>query len=142
MRRPDLDGEPPKSGMIVEFDAATGIVKTSDESHHGLGSGDWVKFTLLEGSTELNDGEPRQIDICAVERPQADGSTKPVHGFAFKLRDYRQGDASPYVRGGYFEQVKMPSKVEHAPLLESVVSPKLVSNRWDDPSRPEKLPRF
>jgi ubiquitin-activating enzyme E1 len=53
----DVNGEEPISAMMasVTQEADGGVVATLDEVRHGFEDGDTVKFTEVEGMTELNE---------------------------------------------------------------------------------------
>jgi ubiquitin-activating enzyme E1 len=77
-----------------------------DEARHGLEDGDFVTFTEVQGMEELNDCKPRKV---SVKGP-----------YTFTIGDTSSfGD---YIRGGIFNQVKMPKILEfvslRCPLLQ------------------------
>jgi ubiquitin-activating enzyme E1 len=63
----DVNGEEPISAMIASItqDADGGLVATLDEVRHGFESGDVVKFSEVEGMTELN-GTSHQITVISI----------------------------------------------------------------------------
>ena len=66
-----------------------------DESKHGLGDGDYVTFSEIEGMSELNGCQPIKV---AVQGP-----------YTFTIGDTtRFGN---YIKGGMFTQVKMPKVI-------------------------------
>jgi ubiquitin-activating enzyme E1 len=60
----DVNGEEPISAMIASItqDAEGGLVATLDEVRHGFESGDVIKFSEVEGMTELN-GTTHKITV-------------------------------------------------------------------------------
>lgn len=67
-----------------------------DETRHGLEDGDFVTFTEVQGMAELNGCKPRKV---TVKGP-----------YTFTIGD--TSGLSDYVRGGIFNQVKMPKIIE------------------------------
>lgn len=60
----DTSGEQPLSNMIASVTKdKQGLVTCLDESRHGLQTGDFVKFSEIQGMTELNNAEPREIKV-------------------------------------------------------------------------------
>ena len=54
----DKNGEPPRRGFVESITQdETGLVTLWDEKLHDLQDGDVVKFSGVEGMTELNDKE-------------------------------------------------------------------------------------
>lgn len=106
----DPTGEQALSGMIVSVDKdKEGLVTCLDETRHGLEDGDFVTFTEVQGMEELNGCKPRKV---SVKGP-----------YTFTIGDTSAfGD---YIRGGIFQQVKMPKIIEFKPLRESLKSPEL-----------------
>jgi len=99
----DLTGEPPRQGMVVNISkAAKGVVQVHDDARHGLSDGDFVRFTEVEGMTELNAAPAQPIKV-----------TTP---FAFEIGDTSAfGD---YAGNGLFFQVKQGAKLTFAPLAK------------------------
>ncbi|KAL3985654.1 ubiquitin-activating enzyme E1 family protein [Acanthocheilonema viteae] len=110
----DLNGERCKESLIEHVDAETGDVTTLDNVMHGLEDGDYVTFSEVRGMTELNGIEPLKI---TVKKPDVFNIGKVA------------ADFSPYVEGGRFTQVKVPSTVSHKSLKESLDEPDIVM--WD-----------
>ena len=73
-----------------------GLVTCLDETRHGLEDGDFVTFTEVQGMGELNGCKPRKV---TVKGP-----------YTFTIGD--TSGLSDYVRGGIFNQVKMPKIIE------------------------------
>jgi len=79
-----------------------------EDKRHSFQDGDHVKFTEVEGMTELNSGEP--IEICDTT------------AFTFKLKlDTRELGA--YTGQGLVEDIKVPKKVSFHSLEESSQDP-------------------
>ncbi|EJW83165.1 ubiquitin-activating enzyme E1 [Wuchereria bancrofti] len=110
----DLNGERCKELLIEHVDAETGDVTTLDNVMHGLEDGDYVTFSEVKGMTELNGIEPLKITI---KKPNVFNIGKVVAKF------------SPYVEGGRFTQVKVPSTISHKSLKESLIEPDILM--WD-----------
>lgn len=71
-----------------------------DEARHGLEDGDFVTFTEVQGMEELNGCKPRKV---SVKGP-----------YTFTIGDTSSfGD---YIRGGIFNQIKMPKLLEFVSL--------------------------
>lgn len=50
--------------MLAEIEkSADAVVTCLDETRHGYETGDWVKFSEVQGMTEINSSEPRQIKV-------------------------------------------------------------------------------
>ena len=67
-----------------------------DEARHGLEDGDFVTFTEIQGMEELNGCKPRKV---SVKGP-----------YTFTIGD--TSSLGDYIRGGIFNQVKMPKILE------------------------------
>ena len=60
----DTNGEQPISNMVAAITVdKEGVVTCVDETRHGYESGDHVTFREVQGMTELNDCEPRKINV-------------------------------------------------------------------------------
>lgn len=60
----DINGEPPISVMIASITKdQQGVVTCLEETRHGFESGDFVTFSEVQGMTELNHCEPRQVNV-------------------------------------------------------------------------------
>lgn len=73
-----------------------GLVTCLDEARHGLEDGDFVTFTEVQGTEELNDCKPRKV---FVKGP-----------YTFTIGD--TSSFGEYIRGGIFHQVKTPKVLE------------------------------
>ena len=72
-----------------------GVVTCIDETRHGYESGDHVTFSEIQGMTELNGCEPREIQVLGP--------------YTFSIGDI--SGYSDYVRGGIVTQVKVPKNI-------------------------------
>ena len=104
----DVDGEAAFSSMIASVTCESrAVVTVLEETRHNLTTGDVVTLSEISGMSELND---RQFTV-EVRDP-----------FSFIL-DVDTSSSSPYLRGGYVNQVKVPSTVPFKSYSESVKSP-------------------
>jgi len=105
----DQDGEQPRSAIVAGITKESpGSVHTHNDRRHGFQDGDWVTFRELQGMTELNACEPKQI--------------KTTGAYSFTIDDTT--GLSPYVREGIVSQVKVPSTVRFNSLRQALVQPK------------------
>ncbi|KAH7887971.1 hypothetical protein F5I97DRAFT_1864541 [Phlebopus sp. FC_14] len=120
----DPTGEQPLTGMIVSVDKdKEGLVTCLDEARHGLEDGDFVTFTEVQGMEELNGCKPRKV---SVKGP-----------YTFTIGDTSSfGD---YIRGGIFNQVKMPKILEFKSLRESLKAPEFFITDFAKFDRPATL---
>jgi ubiquitin-activating enzyme E1 len=104
----DVDGEPAFQSMIASITRDTkAVVSTLEDTRHNLVSGDYVTLTEITGMTELNG----QRVMVEVKDP-----------FSFMI-DVDTSNFTPYERGGYVNQVKMPSTISFKSYSESVRNP-------------------
>jgi ubiquitin-activating enzyme E1 len=118
----DATGEAPLNGIVADVDEE-GIVSTSDETRHGLEDGDYVTFSEIEGMEKLNGCEPRKITV------------KGPYTFAI-------GDVSglgQYKRGGLFQQVKMPVKLDFKSFSAAMKEPEFLMSDFAKFDRPQQL---
>lgn len=100
----DVTGEEALSGMIAEISAdEEGIVTCLDETRHGLEDGDHVTFVEVVGMEVLNSCEPRKVRVLGP--------------YTFSIGDTT--GLGTYVRGGLFQQVKMPKLLDFVSFLDS-----------------------
>ena len=120
----DTDGENPLSGMIASVSQdADGVVTCLEEHRHGLTDGQYVTFSEVQGMTELNGCIPRKVVV-----------TGP---YTFKI-----GDCSRFGRyetGGYFNQAKMPEKLQFKSFQDSFSSPEFLVSDFAKFDRPAVL---
>ena len=106
----DENGEECKQYIVSDISKANpGIVMINDHtgSKLALSDGDYVKFTEVNGMSELNDGQPREI--------------KYVSPIAFSIGD--TSSYGNYLGGGLIEQVRVPKSKSFKSFKESVTDP-------------------
>jgi len=105
----DADGEDTKSFIVVSATQTNPLIITvHEDKRHKFQDGDFVKFTEVQGMTELNGLEPTQIQV--------------IDGYSFKVNVDATG-FSAYVREGLVENVKVPKKVSYHSLKQSIHNP-------------------
>ncbi|KAF8742413.1 hypothetical protein AX14_004632 [Amanita brunnescens Koide BX004] len=120
----DPTGEQPLSGMIVSVEKSQdALVTCLDETRHGLEDGDFVTFTEVQGTTELNGCEPRKV---SVKGP-----------YTFTIGD--TSNLGDYKTGGIFTQVKMPKIIDFKSLADSLKEPELFITDFAKFDRPATL---
>ena len=63
----DTTGEEPASCMVSSItQELKGLVTVSDDTRHGLETGDFVSFSGLQGMDQLNEMQPQQIEVCSL----------------------------------------------------------------------------
>ncbi|KAK0621551.1 hypothetical protein B0T17DRAFT_534390 [Bombardia bombarda] len=102
----DSTGENPLNGIVAGIDEE-GLVSALDETRHGLEDGDYVTFTEVEGMEALNRCEPRKV---TVKGP-----------YTFSIGDV--SGLGQYVRGGLYQQVKMPKFLDFKSISEAIKDP-------------------
>jgi len=96
----DTTGEQPITAMIASVSQeAEAVVTALDETRHGLEDGDVVKFSEVQGMTEIND-EMFKIKVLGP--------------YTFSIGDTT--GFSQYERGGVVVQVKQPKVLNFKPL--------------------------
>ncbi|CAH2352326.1 ubiquitin-activating enzyme E1 1 [[Candida] railenensis] len=118
----DQTGEEPKSGIVSDIEK-DGSVTMLDDNRHGLEDGDYVKFSEIEGIPSLNDGQPRKIEVLGP--------------FAFKLDP--STFTGTYVKGGLYQQVKMPKEISFQSLQQQLAEPEYVFSDFAKFDRPPQL---
>lgn len=104
----DVDGEQAFTSMIAGITSdAKALVTTLEETRHNLVTGDYVTLTEITGMTELN-GQQFQVEV------------KDPYSF---IIDVDTTNFTPYARGGYVTQVKMPTTISFKSYSESLRSP-------------------
>ncbi|XP_063383656.1 ubiquitin-like modifier-activating enzyme 1 [Cydia fagiglandana] len=120
----DVNGENPVSAMIAAItNDQQGVVTCLDDTRHGLEDGDYVTFSEVQGMTELNGCEPRQIKVLGP--------------YTFNIGD--TSGFSKYERGGIVTQVKMPKKLAFKSLKESFKNPEFVITDFGKFDYPQQL---
>jgi ubiquitin-activating enzyme E1 len=104
----DTNGEQPLTCMVSSVTKENpGVVTVTDDTRHGLETGDYVTFREVEGMDELNSGEPRMVTVLGP--------------YTFSIEDTSSyGD---YKLGGYADQVKQPKTLHFNSLQESLKNP-------------------
>ena len=103
----DKDGEAAKWYVIDSITKADpGIVTIDHSKPHSLTTGDFVKFSDIEGMTELNGPECRPVRV-----------TSP---FSFSIEDTTE--FNEYKRGGRAEEVKVPFTMSFKTLKDSLTN--------------------
>ena len=118
----DPTGETPVSGIVADIDS-DGLVSALDETRHGLEDGDFVTFTEVQGMEALNNAEPRKI---TVKGP-----------YTFSIGDV--SNLGQYIRGGLYQQVKMPKMINFQPLSGQLKMPDLLMSDFAKFDRPQQL---
>ncbi|OHF01457.1 ubiquitin-activating enzyme E1 [Colletotrichum orchidophilum] len=118
----DPTGEIPLTGIVAGIDEE-GLVSALDETRHGLEDGDYVTFSEVEGMEKLNGGEPRKI---TVKGP-----------YTFSIGDV--SGLGQYVRGGLYQQVKMPKKINFKTFSAALKEPEFVVSDFAKFDRPQQL---
>lgn len=118
----DQTGEEPLSGIVSDIER-DGTVTMLDDNRHGLQDGDWVKFAEVEGMPKLNDGTPHRIEVLGP------------YAFRIALDD----SYGSYVRGGLYQQVKVPVKLAFQSLEHQLAAPEFVYSDYAKFDRPPQL---
>lgn len=118
----DQNGEEPHAGIVSDIEP-DGTVTMLDDNRHGMQDGEYVKFTEIEGMPKLNNGTPHKIEVLGP--------------YAFKIKiDESYGT---YVKGGLYQQVKMPVKISFKTLKEQLAEPEYVFSDFAKFDRPPQL---
>ena len=105
----DKDGEACKQFIISSIEQGENpVVNVHEDKRHSYQDGDFVKFTEVEGMTQLNDIE--HIEIYDTK----------AYSFRLKLDTTNFG---AYARQGIVEDIKVPSKISFHSLAESRKNP-------------------
>lgn len=105
----DETGEDTKSFIVTSIDnAQEPVVTVHDDKRHSFHDGSYVKFTEVQGMTEINDAAPAAISV--------------IDGFSFKLK-LDTTSFSNYAREGIVGEVKVPKKHKFNSLREALVKP-------------------
>ncbi|OXA42952.1 Ubiquitin-like modifier-activating enzyme 1 [Folsomia candida] len=112
----DVNGENPVTTLIAGVTKEEqGVVTCLNGSPDAFEDGDFVKFSEVQGMTELNDHDPIQIEV-----------TGP---YTFKLKVDTRG-MTDYIRGGVVSQVKTVKKLSFKRLEESIAAPEYIIADW------------
>jgi len=103
----DKDGEAPKWYVIDNITKADpGVITVDHSKPHTLNTGDFVRFSDIEGMTELNGPECRPVRVTST--------------FSFSVED--TSEFNEYKRGGRAEEVKVPFAVSFKNLRDSLTN--------------------
>ncbi|XP_012269545.2 ubiquitin-like modifier-activating enzyme 1 [Athalia rosae] len=120
----DTNGEPPITAMVASISRdLEGVVTCLDDSRHGMEDGDYVTFSEIEGTTELNKCKPIKIKVLGP--------------YTFSIGDTTQ--YSEYERGGIVTQVKMPKTIAFKNFEEALAKPEFVIADFGKSDYPEQL---
>jgi ubiquitin-activating enzyme E1 len=100
-----------------------GLVSALDETRHGLEDGDYVTFSEVEGMAALNGCEPRKV---TVKGP-----------YTFSIGDV--SGLGQYVRGGLYQQVKMPKFLDFKSISAALKDPEFLVSDFAKFDRPQQL---
>lgn len=115
----DQTGEEPLQGIVSDIEK-NGTVTMLDDNRHGFQDGDYVKFTEVEGMPKLNEGQPHKVEVLGP--------------YAFKINiDESYGE---YVKGGLFQQVKVPKELHFESLEHQLANPEYVISDFAKFDRP------
>ena len=105
----DENGEDTKSFIVTSIDnGEEPVVIVHEDKKHSFHDDSYVKFTEVQGMTQINETDP--IRISVIDR------------FSFKLKlDTSKFD--PYTREGIVGEVKVPKKHKFNSLREALVKP-------------------
>lgn len=118
----DQTGEEPLTGIVSDIEK-NGTVTMLDDNRHGLQDGDYVKFSEIEGMPKLNQGSPHKIEVLGP--------------YAFKIQlDESYGT---YIKGGLYQQVKMPVKLAFQSLKQQLAEPEYLFSDFAKFDRPPQL---
>lgn len=118
----DQTGEEPLSGIVSDIEK-NGTVTMLDDNRHGLQDGDFVKFSEVQGMPKLNDGQPHKIEVLGP------------YAFKIKIDD----SFGSYVKGGMYQQVKMPAKIKFHSLKDQLAEPEYLFSDFAKFDRPPQL---
>lgn len=120
----DANGEQVITNMVAGITKDdTAVVTCVDESRHGYEDGDFVTFSEVQGMTELNACEPREIKVLGP--------------YTFSIGD--TSGLADYVRGGIVTQVKVPKKASFKSIKESMAAPEFIFTDFGKFDRPGQL---
>lgn len=118
----DQTGEEPHAGIVSDIEP-DGTVTMLDDNRHGMQDGEYVKFTEVEGMPKLNEGTPFKIEVLGP--------------YAFKIKiDESYGT---YIKGGLYQQVKMPVKLSFKSLKDQLAEPEYLFSDFAKFDRPPQL---
>lgn len=122
----DATGEETVEIYIEYVDKTTGDVTILENARHNLSDDDFVTFSEVKGMTELNNCAPKKVRV--------------VNNYKFNIGDC--SSFSDYIEGGIVKQVKMPVKVAHKSLLDSLEEPEFLISDFAKMERPSQFHIF
>ena len=122
----DVDGEQEKTSHLSQLEFGEDYVEVTcvENQPHELDTGSFVRFTDVEGATELNNLE--SVEIEKLDR------------FKFRFK-FDTSKLTPYTKGGLMTQVKMPETVSFKSLKESLADPECMMIDYLNFDRPKTL---
>ena len=115
----DRNGEQVKTVMLEKIDKGVETVVSSLEHHmHGLEEGDYIKFTEVQGLTEINYVSGSQEYIHHVKRVNTP--------YQFVIGTDSSSWTGEYKTGGLVTQVKVPTTMHFLPMREALVKPEFL----------------
>lgn len=114
----DKNGEQVKTVMIEKIEKGAVTTITSLEHHmHGFEEGDSIKFTEVQGLSEINYGTGQEYlhVVKSVETP-----------YKFTVGTDSSAWSGEYKLGGIATQVKVPSAMHFLPMSESITKPEFL----------------
>ncbi|GEQ72731.1 hypothetical protein JCM33374_g6419 [Metschnikowia sp. JCM 33374] len=118
----DQNGEEPLTGIVSDIEK-NGTVTMLDDNRHGLQDGDYVKFSEIVGMPKLNEGSPHKVEVLGP--------------YAFKIQ--LDDSYGTYVKGGLYQQVKMPVKLSFKSLKHQLADPEYLFSDFAKFDRPPQL---
>jgi ubiquitin-activating enzyme E1 len=115
----DQTGEEALTGIVSDIEK-DGTVTMLDDNRHGLQDGDFVKFSEIQGMDKLNDGSPHKVEVLGP--------------YAFKIK--MSDSYGTYIKGGLYQQVKVPKSLNFEPLTQQLKSPEYVISDFAKFDRP------
>lgn len=118
----DANGNDPARGIVSDIDEE-GNVSILDDTRHDLEDGDYVTFTEIEGLSGLNNATPRKVKVLGP--------------YAFNIGSVK--GLGTYVKGGLFQQVKVPFTIDMQPLIAQLEKPEFLFSDFAKLERPPQL---
>ncbi|KAK7202558.1 ubiquitin activating enzyme [Myxozyma melibiosi] len=118
----DANGNEPATGIVSDVDES-GNVTVLEDTRHGLEDGDYVTFREIDGMPGLNDAEPRKVTV--------------IDPYAFNIGSV--AGLGTYVRGGLYQQVKVPFQISMESLMTQLQKPEYLYSDFAKLERPPQL---
>ncbi|ELU11611.1 hypothetical protein CAPTEDRAFT_162959 [Capitella teleta] len=123
----DPNGEQAISNMVAsvekEENGILGVVTCVDETRHSYESGDHVTFSEVQGMTQLNGCEPKEVKVLGP--------------YTFSIGDI--SEMSDYTKGGIVTQVKVPKFISMKSIKSAMDAPEFVLTDFAKFERPGQL---